>query len=149
MYTVNATHAPITIHFQSNREPRGLAPLRPRTSVVVVVVVMVPLVLMFVVVLMVMVVVMLMRVRNPRVLAEDQRLDRHGHGERRHPEAPEIDVVEVPQRDAVEREHLRRDAQLLLQQRADRLRDVAVENDEERLGPGNRYRQRLRDAARP
>src|SRR6267378_2025086 len=131
MYTVNATHAPITIHFQSNRERRGLAPLRPRTSVVVVVVVvMVPLVLMWVVVMMVIVVVMMMRVRNPRVLAEDQRLDRHGHGERRHPDAPEIDVVEVPQRDAVEREHLRRDAQFLLQQRADRLRDIGVENDE-------------------
>ena len=49
-------------------------------------------------------VVMMMRMRNPWILAKDQRFDRHRHRERRHADAPEIDVVEIPERDPVERQ---------------------------------------------
>ena len=38
--------------------------------------------------------------RQPRVLAEHQRFDRHRHGHRRQPDTAEIDIIEVPQHDA-------------------------------------------------
>ena len=47
-----------------------------------------------------------MPVRAPRVFAEDERLDRDRHGERRHPHPAQVDVVEIPERDAVEDEYL-------------------------------------------
>ena len=55
---------------------------------------------------MVMIVVMdaLNRPAALRVLAEHERLDRHRHGIRRHPDAPEVDVVEVAQHHAVDAE---------------------------------------------
>ena len=71
--------------------------------------------------------------RHARVGAEDQRLDRHRHGEGRHAHAAQIDVVEVPQSDAVEHQHLGRHAQLVLEDRAERLGDIAVQDDEQRF----------------
>src|SRR5438105_2374055 len=71
--------------------------------------------------------------RTARVLAEHERLDRHRHRVRRHAHAAEVDVVEVPEDDAVDREHFRGDAPLVLEERADRLRDVAVEDEHQRL----------------
>ena len=54
-------------------------------------------VVMVVTVAMVMVVLQMgLAARQPRVLAEHQRLDGDGHGHRRQPDAAEIDVVEVP-----------------------------------------------------
>jgi hypothetical protein len=49
-----------------------------------------------VVMVMSLVMVMMMLMWNPRILAEHERLDRHGHGEGRHTHAAQIDVVEVP-----------------------------------------------------
>jgi hypothetical protein len=76
MYTVNATHAPITTHLPTSSlrdfGAPGPAPLRVAMLAVVVVVVMMTLV---------MVMVVMMLVWNARVLAEDERLDRHRHGE--------------------------------------------------------------------
>ena len=86
----------MTSQLQSNavwvahREPDGFAPLwtMAASGVVVVVVVMgVPLVV---------VVMMMLLMRDSRILAEHERLDRHGHGEGRHTHAAQIDVVEVP-----------------------------------------------------
>ena len=101
MYTVNATHAPMTSQLQSNgvrvaaREPEGFAPRRTMASdvVVVVVVMVMPLVVPLDVARGVM---MVMLMRNPRILTENERLDRHRDGEGRHTHATEIDVVEVP-----------------------------------------------------
>src|SRR6516165_5478802 len=80
--------------------------------------------------------VMVDALRRPaaaRVLAEQQRFDGHRHRIGRHADAPEIDVVEVPQHHAVDREDLAFDQKLLAQDCAQRLRDVAVEHDVERL----------------
>src|SRR5262245_57212688 len=86
------------------------------------------------------VVVMMVRMRDARILAEHERLDRDGDGERRHTHATQVDVVEVPERDAVERQHVGCDGTLLFQQRTDGLCDIAVENQE--YGPGRRNRSR-------
>src|SRR5689334_2041573 len=76
---------------------------------------------------------MRMSVRAPlrpaRILTEDERLDRHRDRERRHAHAPQVDVVEIPERDAVDHEHVGGDGPLVLQQRAQRLRHVAVEHE--------------------
>ena len=74
MYTVNATHAPITTHLPPSPlrgfgEPRGFALLGVKVSGVVVVVVMMTLA---VVVMMMIRVVVMVQVRNPRILAEHQ-----------------------------------------------------------------------------
>ena len=45
-------------------------------------------------------------VRDPRVLAEDERLDGHRHRMGRHADAAEIDEVEVAQRDAIDDQDL-------------------------------------------
>ena len=80
----------MTTQLQSNvvrldtREPKGFAPRWTKASDVVVVMV-VPLVVM-----------MMMLMWDPRILAENERLDRHRNGERRHTHAAQIDVVEVP-----------------------------------------------------
>src|SRR5882672_5055274 len=72
-----------------------------------------------------------------RVLAEHQRLDRDRHGLRGHADAPEIDVIEVPQDYAVDDEDLALDADLVAQDRAQGLSDVAVDH--------NVYRRALRE----
>ena len=70
--------------------------------VMIVPVVVMPIIMMVMVVPMpvIMVVLMVMqplaRTRTARVLAEDERLDRHRHRVGRHADAAEVDVVEVP-----------------------------------------------------
>ena len=83
---------------------------------------------------------MRMPVRHARILAEDERLDRDRHGVRRQADAAEVDVVEVAQRDAVQHQHLARDLQILLEDAADGLRHVAIQDEIDRL--------RRRDGAR-
>src|SRR5215475_15005961 len=68
-----------------------------------------------------------------RAFAEHERLDGDRDGVGGHPDATEIDVVEVAQHHAVDREDLALDQKLLAQDSAERLRDVAVEHDVERL----------------
>ena len=86
--------------------------------------------------------------RTARVFAEDQRLDRHRHRVRRHAHAPEVHVVEIPERDAVDHQHLGGHGPLFLQERAKRMRDVAVEHEEDGLRIEQRHGERLDDAAR-
>ena len=70
MYTVKATHAPITTQLQSNR---AVAPLWTRASdVVVLVVVMVTLAVRMVMMLVLVRVIVMMRVWSPWVLTEDE-----------------------------------------------------------------------------
>src|ERR1700722_132312 len=88
---------------------------------VVPVVVMAMLMRMGIVMFMIMVMQPLARPRAARVLAEDERLDRHRHGVGRHADAAEVDVVEVPQHDAVDDEKLAGDAELVAQDVAGRL----------------------------
>ncbi len=118
---MKATDAPITIHFQSKAlsadddTPPGPEIRLSVLGVVVVVMVSSPVVMMmaFTVRVAVLVRVLLMaaaRGRDARILAEDERLDRHRHGEGRHPHAAEIDVVEIPEGDPVEHQHLGGDA---------------------------------------
>src|SRR5919109_4111416 len=90
--------------------------------------------------IMIMMVMPVLVVMNPlrraaaaRILAEQERLDGDRHGVGRHPDAPEVDVVEVAQDDAVDRQDLALDQELLAQDGAQRLRDVAVEHDVDRL----------------
>src|SRR3972149_4817790 len=68
-----------------------------------------------------------------RVLAEDQGLDRHRHRIRRHPDRAEIDVVEIPENDAVDDQDVAFDMLLLTENCAQRLRHVTVEHDVKRL----------------
>ena len=86
-YTVKATQPPMTTQLQSNRESARLAPLWLRTSGVVVVVVMVTLVMPLAVALGMVVVLVMMFMRYARILAEDERLDRHRNRKRRHTHA--------------------------------------------------------------
>jgi hypothetical protein len=44
----------------------------------------------------------LARPRSARILAEHERFDRDRHGIGRHADAAEIDIVEIPQHDAVD-----------------------------------------------
>src|ERR1700716_1787365 len=74
----------------------------------------------------------LVRAAAARVFAEQQRFDRDWHREGRHPDAAEIDVVEIAQHHAVDRQDLALDQELFPQDRPQRLRDVAVEHDVER-----------------
>src|SRR5712691_4968625 len=52
---------------------------------------------------------------------------------RGHADTAKVDVVEVAQRDAVEHQQLRADAPVLLEDRSQGLRDVAVEDHKDRL----------------
>src|SRR6185312_13458898 len=79
--------------------------------------------------------------RAARVLAEHQRLDGDGHGVRGHAHAAEVDVVEIPERHAVDHQHLGGEAPLFLEERAQRMRDVAVEHQVERLRLEERHGQ--------
>src|SRR6267142_2198006 len=81
--------------------------------------------------------------RNARILVEDERLDRDRDGERGHAHAAEIDVIEVPEGNTVDHQHLGGDAQLVPQERAERLGDIAVQNNEQGLSLRERARQRL------
>ena len=100
-----------------------------------------------IVVVIVCVIVRVMVVWHARILTEDKRLYHHRNGEGRHAHAAEVDVVEVPERDPVEHQHLGRDAELVFEERAQRLGDVGVQNHEQGLSLGQRARQRLDDAA--
>jgi hypothetical protein len=79
--------------------------------------------------------------RHAGILAEDQRLDGNRHGVRRHADAPEVDVVEVAQGDAVDDEQLRLDPPVVLEDAAERVGDIAIENEIERLPPFQRVGQ--------
>src|SRR3954469_14789540 len=99
--------------------------------IVVVIMVMAMIVSMLMPVLMV--VDALVRATAARVFAEQQRLDRNRHGERRHADTAKIDVVEVAQHHAVDGQDLALDQQFLAQDRPERLGDVAVEHEIDRL----------------
>src|SRR5215510_12190063 len=73
-----------------------------------------------------------------RAFAEHERLDGDRDGVGGHPDATEIDVVEVAQHHAVDRENLALDQELLAQDRAGRLRNIAIEHDVDRLSPLDR-----------
>src|ERR1700687_3608399 len=75
----------------------------------------------------------LARPRSARVFAEHQRLDGDRNGVGGQPDAAEVDVVEIHQHHAVDDEDVARDAEFLAQDRAQRLGDVAVEHDVDRL----------------
>ena len=105
--------------------------------IMVVMVSMIVAVIMIVIMPVIMMMDTLVRTAPARVLAEQQRLDRDRHGERRHPDAAEIDVVEIAQHHPVDRQDLALDQQLLTQDGAQGLGDVAVEHDVERLPAGN------------
>src|SRR5262249_8205595 len=104
-----------TITISNPAESRVGTPLRAfagPTSIMamavaaVVMVVMAMIVRVVMVVRMIMVMIMMMqplaRARAARVLAEDERLDGHRHRVGGHPDAAEVDVVEVPQDHAVD-----------------------------------------------
>src|SRR3954466_3641431 len=99
--------------------------------IVVVIMVMAMIVSMLMPVLMVM--DALVRAAAARVFAEQQRLDRDRHGERRHADATEIDIVEIAQHHAIDGQDLALDQQLLTQDRPQRLGDIAVEHEIDRL----------------
>src|SRR6478672_8778742 len=101
-------------------------------TVPVMVVMAVPMI-MIVIMPVVMMMDALVRAAAARVFAEQQRLDRDRHGERRHPDAAEIDVVEIAQHHAVDGQDLALDQQFLAQNRPKRLGDVAVEHEIDRL----------------
>src|SRR4051812_17486929 len=56
---------------------------------------------------------MCLALRQPRVLAEHQRFDGHRHGHRGQADAPEINVVEIPQHHAVDAQDLAVHVELL------------------------------------
>src|SRR5689334_6724736 len=97
----------------------------------VTVVAMAVIVAMAMVVGMIMVVMMdaLVRATALRAFAEHERLDGDRYGVGRHADAAEVDVVEVAQHHAVDRQDLALDQQLLAQDRAERLRNIAIEHD--------------------
>src|SRR5262245_52206253 len=102
--------------------------------------------IMMVIMPMLMMMYPLVRAAAARVLAEQQRLDRHRHGVGRHADAPEIDVVEIAQHHPVDSQDLALDQKLLAQDRAERLRNVAVEHDVDRLPALNRGGKAVADA---
>ena len=63
-----------------------------------------------------------------RVLTEDQRLDRHRYGLRRHADAAQINVIKVPQHDAVNDQDFAGDVHLFPQQIAQGVGHVAIED---------------------
>ena len=72
-----------------------------------------------------------------RIVGEHQRLDGHRHSARRQADLAEIDIVEIPQHHAVYHQHTDWYFQLVLKDMAKRLRDIAVEHDEQRLSRGD------------
>ena len=96
----------------------------------VIMVVMMVMTVIMVPIHMVMIVVVLMMVqplarpRPARILVEHQRFDGDRHGIGRHADAAEIDVIEVPQDDTVDHQHLALDVQFVAQDMTERLRHV-------------------------
>src|SRR3954470_5966187 len=78
---------------------------------------------------------------SPGILVEEQRLHRYRHRAGGQPDPAEIDVIEVEQRNAVDDEDLALHAALLAQDRAQRLRDVGVEDQIERMPMRDRMRK--------
>ena len=74
----------------------------------------------------------LMRAAAARILAEHERFDRDRHGIGRHADAAEIDIVEIPQHDAVDDEKIALDVKLVAKEMPERVRYVAVQHDVER-----------------
>src|SRR5216684_7813420 len=110
-------------------------PLFPMPVMVVMTMAVIVLMVMRMIVLVLVMVQPLARARPARVLVEHQRLDGHRHGVRRQADAAEIDEVEVPQHYAVDHQNLALHVELVAQDVAERLRDVAVQHDVERLAP--------------
>src|SRR6516165_500896 len=67
-----------------------------------------------------------------RILIEYKRFDRHRNGVGRKSDATEIDIVEVPEHDAVDHQQLVLDRELVAQDRSQGLGDVTVEHQEQR-----------------
>ena len=91
---------------------------------------------------------MILQMRVTGVLAENQRLDRYRHGVGRQADASEIDVVEIPQRNAVDHQEFACDLHLFAQDSAEGLGNVAVKHDEQRPAGGNRIGEAGRDSFR-
>src|SRR3989449_8159509 len=70
--------------------------------------------------------------RGPRVLAEYEGFDGDGNGLRGHANAPEVDVIEIPEDDAVYDEDFTVDAHFIAQDGPEGLRDVSVDHDVKR-----------------
>src|SRR6266705_2700029 len=119
-----------------------------RRAVVMVVVMMA--VTMAVIMRMIMIVMMDALVRPAALWAftEHERLDRDWYGVGGHADAAEIDVVEVAQHHAVDREDLALDQQLLAQDRAECLRDIAIEHDVDGFSSLDRAGKPMPDAFR-
>src|SRR3954466_4207965 len=81
-------------------------------------------------------------IHPPGILVEEKRLDGNRHGARGQADAPQIDVVEIDERNAVDREDLAFHPALLAQDRTEGLRHVAVEHDVDRVA----MRERMREA---
>ena len=104
-------------------------------TVVIIMIVIMPMTMAVPVIIGLMLVMMnsLGRTAPPRILAEQQRLDRDRHGERWHPNAPEIDIIEVSQHNSVDGQDFALDQELLAQNSAEGLRDITIKHDEDRL----------------
>src|SRR6266581_7297768 len=89
-----------------------------------------------------------MTARGARVLTEHQRLDRDGDGLRRHPDASEVDVVEIPQYDSVDDQDFAGDLHFIADYGAERLGDVAVEHDVQGFALRDRIGEPEADARR-
>src|SRR5580698_798253 len=75
-----------------------------------------------------------MRQRLPRGhVVENQRLHGNGHGVRGKANPAQVDVVEIDEHDAVDHQQFRLDTEILAQHPTQGLRQVAVENQVERL----------------
>src|SRR6185369_7422224 len=99
---------------------------------------------------MIMVVMMDSLVRTAALwaFAEDERLDRNWYGVGGHADAAEIDIVEVAQHHAIDRQNFALDQKLLAQDRAERLGDIAIEHDVDRLFPLDRIGKPVPNAFR-
>src|SRR5262249_7624218 len=65
-----------------------------------------------------------------RILAEHEGFHRHRHRTGWHPDAAQVDIIEIQKRHAVDHQNRARDAAFLAQNRAKGLRNVAVKDDE-------------------
>src|SRR5437667_10318107 len=70
--------------------------------------------------------------RGPRVLAEYQGFDGDGNGLRGHANAPEVDVIEVPEDDAGYDEDFTVDTHFVAEDGPEGLRDVPADHDVKR-----------------
>src|SRR4051812_474168 len=120
--------------------------------VMVVIVMMVVMTVRVVIMAMIMIMIMMMDALMWSAalwaFAEDQRLDGDWYGVGRHADAAEIDIVEVAQHHAIDRQDLALDQKLLAQDRAERLGDIAIEHDVDRLSPLDRVGEPMPNAFR-